>query len=163
MIGLFVGACLSTLLLDEDFSCREIGCNRTHGITNYTYWRWSTTGSAQAYMTIGPAALPRTGNEVAFSVDYCAPPNPNPKHLGCYRSELALRKHDTLFDWNVGVGTSERWFGFANRLLNFTFDDTPLSTVQIIDYRMRKLLSIKTQFLCRPILPTARRRRTFGA
>jgi hypothetical protein len=27
------------LLLSEDFSCTSIGCNSTHGITNYTAWR----------------------------------------------------------------------------------------------------------------------------
>jgi hypothetical protein len=29
---------------------------------------------------------------------------------------------DTLIDWKVGVGSSERWFGFSNRLLNFSYD-----------------------------------------
>lgn len=128
--GAFLAVAYSKLLLTEDFSCAEIGCNRTHGITNYTYWRWSTTGSAQSSMNIVPAAAPRTGNEIDFSVNYCKPPNPNPQHLGCYRSELALqrKKQATLFDWKFGVGTSERWFGFSNRLLNFTFDDkTPLN------------------------------------
>jgi hypothetical protein len=118
------------LLLDEDFSCGEIGCNASHGITNYSYWRWSTTGSAQTWMNIGPAAAPRTGNEVDFSVKWCPPPNPNPTHLGCYRSELALQRkvQATMIDWKKGVGSSERWFGFSNRLLNFTFDDnTPLN------------------------------------
>jgi hypothetical protein len=113
------------LLLDEDFSCASIGCNATHGITNYSYWRWSTTGSAQSSMRIGPASGGRAGNEVAFHVDWCPPPNPNPTHLGCYRSELALQRsiQDTpMADWKVGVGGSSRWFGFSNRLLHFTYD-----------------------------------------
>jgi hypothetical protein len=106
-----------------------MGCNSTHGITNYTYWRWSTTGSGQAAMSIGPAAAPRTGNEIDFGVAWCKPPNPNPKHEGCYRSELAVvRAQDKLVDWKAGVGSSERWFGFSNRLLNFSFDSsTPLN------------------------------------
>ena len=81
-------------------------------------------------MKIGPAAAPRSGNEVDFSVLWCQPPNPNPKHLGCYRSELALQRRvqDTLIDWRRGTGSSERWFGFSNRLLNFAFDNaTPLN------------------------------------
>ena len=82
----------ATLLLAEDFSCASIGCNATsHGITNYTYWRHSTTGSKRSSLTIGPAGSGRAGNAVNFSVTYCAPPTPNPKHLGCYRSELALQ------------------------------------------------------------------------
>ena len=43
-------ACSSSyalLLLDTNFSCDSIGCNRTHGITNFSFWRWSTTGSRQ--------------------------------------------------------------------------------------------------------------------
>ena len=80
------------LLLDEDFSCASIGCNATHGITNDSYWRWSTTGSAQSSMAIGQAGGERTGNAVSFHVDWCPPPDPNPKHLGCYRSELALQR-----------------------------------------------------------------------
>jgi hypothetical protein len=75
-------------------------------------------------------ATGRPGNEVDFSVDWCAPPNPNPTHLGCYRSELALQRNiqDTMIDWTEGIGSSERWFGFSNRLINFTFDNvTPLN------------------------------------
>ena len=82
-------------------------------------------------MHVGPASHGRTGNSVEFSVDYCAPPNPNPTHLGCYRSELALQRdvQDTLINWKFGVGSSERWFGFSNRLVNFTYDGagTPLN------------------------------------
>ena len=50
-------------------------------------------------MSIGPASG-RRGNSVKFMVDYCAPPNPNPDHLGCYRSELALQRdvQDSLID-----------------------------------------------------------------
>lgn len=119
----------AALLLDEDFSCAQIGCNATHQITNYSYWRWSTTGSRQSYLTIGRAQRGRAGNEVNFSVEWCPPPVPNPQHLGCYRSELALqrRMQGTLFDWQRINGTvsgwagSERWFGFSNRLLNFSW------------------------------------------
>ena len=45
---LLAGPASAALLLDEDFSCASIGCNSTHGITNYSYWRWATTGSAQS-------------------------------------------------------------------------------------------------------------------
>lgn len=71
-------------------------------------------------------ATGRPGNEVDFTVRWCQPPNPNPDKRGCYRSELALQRdvQSTLIDWSVGVGSSERWFGFSNRLLNFSFDDT---------------------------------------
>jgi hypothetical protein len=130
LLLLLAAAVQAKLILDEGFTCAEMGCNATHGITNYSYWRWSTTGSAQTRMSIGPAAPPRTGNEVDFNVQWCKPPNPNPEHLGCYRSELALQRkvQDTLVDWKPGVGSSERWFGFSNRLLNFTFDNkTPLN------------------------------------
>ena len=118
------GPTSAALLLDEDFSCASIGCNATHGITNYSYWRWSTTGSAQSSMAIGQASGGRAGNAVSFHVDWCPPPDPNPKHLGCYRSELALQRavQDTLIDWRPGIGSSERWFGFSNRLRNFTYD-----------------------------------------
>jgi hypothetical protein len=114
----------ATLLLDEDFSCASMGCNASHGITNYSYWRWSTTGSRQAHMAIRPASGGRTGNEIDFSVDWCPPPNPNPKHLGCYRSELALQRavESSLIDWTRGVGSSVRWFGFSNRLQNYSWD-----------------------------------------
>ena len=112
------------LELDEDFSCAEIGCNSTHGITNYSYWRWSTTKSKQSSLSIGPAENGRTGNAVTFDVIYCPPPNPNPDHLGCYRSELALQRdvQDSLIPWTPYIGSNERWFGFSNRLVNFTFD-----------------------------------------
>ena len=51
----------ATLLLAEDFSCASIGCNATsHGITNYTYWRHSTTGSKRSSLTIGPAGSGRS-------------------------------------------------------------------------------------------------------
>ena len=62
-----------------------------------------------------------------FSVDYCRPPAPNPTHLGCYRSELALQHdiQDSLVDWVVGRGSSERWFGFSNSVpANYTWDLT---------------------------------------
>ena len=117
----------ATLLLAEDFSCASIGCNATsHGITNYTYWRHSTTGSKRSSLTVGPAGSGRAGNAVNFSVTYCAPPTPNPKHLGCYRSELALqhRIQGSLVDWETGIGSSVRWFGFSNRLLDFVWDTT---------------------------------------
>ena len=121
---LLLGSASAALLLDEDFSCASIGCNATHGITNYSYWRWSTTGSAQSSMAIGQAGGGRAGNAVSFHVDWCPPPDPNPRHLGCYRSELALQRavQDTLIDWRPGVGSSERWLGFSNRLRNFTYD-----------------------------------------
>ena len=97
------------LLLDEDFSCRMMGC-MGHHITNLTYWRHSTTGSNQSYLAIGPAGAGRSGNAVNFSVSWCPPPDPNPQHLGCYRSELALQRdvQDTMIDWKVGEGSSER-------------------------------------------------------
>ena len=115
---------VAALLLDEDFSCAMIGCNATHGITNYSYWRWSTTGSRQSHLTVGPATNGRTGSQVDFTVDYCAPPDPNPEHLGCYRSELALQRavESSLIDWTRGVGSSVRWFGFSNRLRNYSWD-----------------------------------------
>lgn len=99
----------AALLLDEDFSCRLMGC-AGHYITNFTYWRHSTTGSNQSYLDIGPAGAGRSGNEVNFSVSWCPPPNPNPQHLGCYRSELALQRdvQATMIDWEPGVGSSER-------------------------------------------------------
>ena len=78
-------------LLDEDFSCAMMGC-AGHQVTNLSYWRHSTTGGKQGYLTIGPATGGRSGNEVNFSVTYCRPPNPTPEHLGCYRSELALQR-----------------------------------------------------------------------
>ena len=83
-----------------------------------------TCTHASLYPTIGQAGGGRTGNAVSFHVDWCPPPDPNPKHLGCYRSELALQRavQDTLIDWRPGVGSSERWFGFSNRLRNFTYD-----------------------------------------
>jgi hypothetical protein len=123
----FPGAAIGRLLLDEDFSCASIGCNATHGITNYSYWRWSTTGSKQSYLRVGAAEHGRQGNEVDFSVTYCPPPNPNPQHLGCYRSELALQRRNQgkLIDWRRGLGSSERWFGFSNRLLNFRWAPSP--------------------------------------
>ena len=43
------------LLLDEDFSCAVMGCNSSGGITNYSYWRYSTTGSKQGSIGIGEA------------------------------------------------------------------------------------------------------------
>ena len=142
----------AALLLEEDFSCRMMGCD-SHRITNLTYWRHSTTGSNQSYLSIGPASGGRTGNEVNFSVSWCRPPHPNPHELGCYRSELALQRdvQATLIDWTRGEGSSQRcasaahcpcasvvraqnpsalalWagFGFSNRLLDYTWE-TPAS------------------------------------
>ena len=99
----------AALLLDEDISCRMMGCVG-HTITNLSYWRHSTTGSNQSYLTIGPAGGGRSGNEVNFSVSWCRPPNPNPEHLGCYRSELALQRdvQATLIDWKPGEGSTAR-------------------------------------------------------
>jgi hypothetical protein len=99
----------AALLLDEDFSCRMMGCVG-HDITNLTYWRHSTTGSNQSYLSIGPAGAGRSGNAVNFSVSWCPPPDPNPQHLGCYRSELALQRdvQATMIDWKPGEGSSER-------------------------------------------------------
>jgi len=81
-------------------------------------------------MHVGAAAATRAGSAVTFRVDYCQPPNPNPTHLGCYRSELALQRdvQDTLIDWQAGVGSSERWFGFSNRLVSFSFDGSAPGT-----------------------------------
>jgi len=75
-------------------------------------------------MYVRNASNGRTGNEIVFDVDYCKPPNPNPGHLGCYRSELALQRaiQSSLIDWKIGAGSSERWFGFSNRLINFSWD-----------------------------------------
>ena len=118
----------AALLLYEDFSCAasDLGCNASGGITNLSYWRWSTTGSKQSYLTVRNATGGRSGNEVYFRVDYCKPPSPNPEHLGCYRSELALARdvQAQLVDWSDGIGTSERWFGFSNRLPDLTWDAT---------------------------------------
>lgn len=118
---------MASLLLDADFSCAEIGCNASHGITNYSYWRHSTTDSRQSFLSVGPASGGRAGNQLNFSVNYCDSPNPNPKHLGCYRSELALQRsiQDTIVDWKTGFGSSERWFGFSNRLLDFVWESDP--------------------------------------
>lgn len=99
----------AALLLDEDFSCQTMGCF-DHHITNLSYWRHSTTGSNQSYLSIGSAGAGRSGNAVNFSVSWCRPPSPNPQHLGCYRSELALQRdvQDTMIDWKSGEGSSER-------------------------------------------------------
>jgi arylsulfatase A-like enzyme len=129
MLAITAAAATGKLLLAEDFSCASIGCNSTQQPTNYTRWRWSTTHSHQVHLHVQPASPPRRGNAVFFSVDYCEPPSPNPDHLGCYRSEFALQRslQDTLIDWQVGVGSSERWFGFSNRLpSNYTWDWDPL-------------------------------------
>jgi hypothetical protein len=117
---------IAALLLSEDFGCASMGCNSSHGITNYSYWRWSTTGSQQSHMDIRNASHGRRGNEIEFSVKYCPPPNPNPHHAGCYRSELALQRsvENSLIDWAVGKGSSRRWFGFSNRLVDFAWDTT---------------------------------------
>ena len=129
--GMAVGAvlaplnALAALLLSEDFSCRSLGCNATLQPTNYSLWRWSTTGSAQAYLGVHDSGDPARGSEVSFAVEYCDPPSPNPTHLGCYRSEFALQRsiQDSLIDWKTHVGSSVRWFGFANRLPdNYTAD-----------------------------------------
>lgn len=46
LVALWLIECVrGGLLLDEDFSCRAIGCNATHGITNYSYWRVSPLAS----------------------------------------------------------------------------------------------------------------------
>ena len=37
--AIILWCCDAKLLLDEGFSCAEMGCNTTHGITNYSYWR----------------------------------------------------------------------------------------------------------------------------
>ena len=126
LLSAFSGTTRAALLLDEDFSCGEIGCNATGGITNYSYWRWSTTNSLQGTMKVHPASHGRTGSQVDFNVTFCAPPSPNPKHLGCYRSELALQRaiQNSLIDWKPTIGSSERWFGFSNRLIDFTWDTT---------------------------------------
>eukprot|EP01079_Euglenida_sp_SAG-EU17-18_P010099 gene10099-1825_t len=121
------------LLLDvSDFSCAPDGgaslgpCNASSQPTNYTLWRWSTTGSAQVSMAItNNTGRPGAPSSVSFGVQYCEPPNPNPNLLGCYRSELALQRkyQDNLIDWKTGLGSSERWWGFANRLpRNLTWD-----------------------------------------
>jgi len=127
MAPLFLWSCFvaSKLLLTEDFSCASLGCNATSQPTDYSKWRWSTTGSAQAYLRLANASGGRPGSEVDFSVEYCLPPKPNPEKLGCYRSELALQRarQGELVDWTVGAGSSARWFGFANRLpANLTWD-----------------------------------------
>ena len=109
LLALLLPTAHAALLLDEDFSCAMMGC-AGHHISNLSYWRHSTTGGKQGYLTIGPATGGRSGNEVNFSVTYCRPPNPNPEHLGCYRSELALQRdvQDTLIDWKAGEGSSQR-------------------------------------------------------
>ena len=120
------GTADAALLLDEGFGCGQIGCNVSGGITNYSYWRWSTTNSLQGTMAVHAADHGRTGRQVDFNVTFCPPPSPNPEHLGCYRSELALARsiQSSLIDWQPNVGSSERWFGFSNRLLDFTWDTT---------------------------------------
>jgi len=61
-----------------------------------------------------------------FTAQWCQNPSPNPLLEGCYRSELALnsgyiKAHPSVIDWETGVGSSERWFGFSNRIpANFT-------------------------------------------
>jgi hypothetical protein len=118
---------IAALLFSEDFSCASIGCNNTGQPTNYSRWRWSTTGSRQSRLHVREAtgSPPRSGNEVYFDVTFCEPPEPNAQHLGCYRSELALQRslQDSLVDWTAGLGSSERWFGFSNKLpANYTWD-----------------------------------------
>ena len=102
----------AALLLNEDFSCASLGCNETAQPTNYSLWRWSTTGSAQAYMHLANATDTARGTAVHFDVEYCDPPSPNPTHLGCYRSELALQRahQNDIIDWASwpGKGSSVR-------------------------------------------------------
>lgn len=129
---------LAALLLDEDFSCRMMGCD-SHRITNLTYWRHSTTGSNQSYMSIGPASGGRTGNEVNFSVSWCRPPHPNPQELGCYRSELALQRdvQATLIDWTRGEGSSQRCASTAHSL-HFCCSDS-----ELVDGAVRRVWLLK--------------------
>ena len=54
----------AALLLNEDFSCASLGCNETAQPTNYSLWRWSTTGSAQAYMHLANATDTARGTAV---------------------------------------------------------------------------------------------------
>merc|ERR1711871_489052 len=100
-MGLLARDANAALLLSEDFSCASLGCNASAQPTNYSLWRWSTTGSAQAYMHLSNATDPNRGSEVQFAVEYCDPPRPNPNHLGCYRSELALQRthQNDIIDW----------------------------------------------------------------
>ena len=136
---LFIRLANCDLLLSTDFDCSEIGCNATNQPTNYTFWRyqnkaswqklfmrWSTTGSHQSFLTLQNATQGRKGNEVRFSVDFCPPPDPNPKHFGCYRSELALQrsKQNSLIDW-TRINT---YFSHRVALFGKVIDSTDLLT-----------------------------------
>ena len=72
-------------------ACMYTNASRLHlaGITNYTYFRWSTTGSHQVSMAIFNAT-DRPGNEVRFRADWCQPPDPNPDLLGCVNTNDSL-------------------------------------------------------------------------
>ena len=101
----------------------DLGQNSTHQPTNYSVWRWSTTGGHNATMVLSNGSR---GTQVDFGVGYCEynasggpgghnPYPPTHDVFGCYRSELSLQRaiQDMVIDWQPGVGSSVRWFGLA--------------------------------------------------
>ena len=106
-----------------DFKPTHLGQNSTHQPTNYSVWRWSTTGGHNATMVLSNGSR---GTQVDFGVGYCEynasggpgghnPYPPTHDVFGCYRSELSLQRaiQDMVIDWQPGVGSSVRWFGLA--------------------------------------------------
>ena len=63
--SLFLGVASSLLL---DFKPTDLGLNSTHQPTNYSVWRWSTTGGHNASMVLSNGSR---GTQVDFGVGYC--------------------------------------------------------------------------------------------
>lgn len=122
---------LGALLLDEAQLAKHLGRNTSNQPTNYSYWRWSTTGGHQGEIHLSKGDR---GAQVDFEVQYCDYDNSSgtdpypPDHdvFGCYRSELAVRRDvpNPLEPWTAYVGGSKRWFGLSLKLpVDFSWDE----------------------------------------